>query len=129
MKSNAWFVLFPKAKLPGKESVLRTLREIKGVRVDTTGEAMKFTVIAVGGHFDVGLNVSMDVVVESREAVERARDELEKPEEIAAYDARFELLFSRDEIGVLFNPLLAAAERLARLTAGVVYESDNGVFQ
>ncbi|MBX3161059.1 MAG: hypothetical protein KF773_34180 [Deltaproteobacteria bacterium] len=129
MKSNAWFILFPKSKLPGKESVLRTLREIQGVRVETTGEAMTFTVIAGGGRFDIGLNVSTEVAIEAREAVERARDALEKPDEIAAYDARFELLFDRDEMSVVFNPLLAAAERLARLTRGVVYESDNGVFQ
>lgn len=30
---------------------------------------------------------------------------------------------------VAFNPLLSAAERVAKLTSGVACESDNGVFQ
>jgi hypothetical protein len=129
MTSNAWFVLFPQSRIPAKNAVLEALRKIKGARVETDGEAMSFTVITAGGSFGVGLNVTADVAIETCEAVERAGGGRDDASTIAGYDARFELLFNRDEIGDLFNPLLTAAERLAELTRGVVYESDNRAFQ
>jgi hypothetical protein len=85
---------------------------------------MEFTISAGGGSFDVALNAVPYVIIETREAVERNRDVLDNADEIATYDARFELLFDHQDIRELFNPILGAAERLAKLTSGVVYESN-----
>ena len=90
---------------------------------------MEFNVLTDGGSFDLGLNAEPYVVIETRNAVGRNRDALDHADEVATYDARLELLFDHRDMGELFNPLLAAAERLAKLTSGVVYESNNGVFQ
>lgn len=128
MSTGAWFVMFPKARLPTKEAVIATLRSLRSANVTDRGD-MEFTVTTDEGTFDVGLNTLSFVVIESREAVERNRDALENADEVASYDARFELNFEQRHMGNLFNPLLAAAERLAKLTSGVVYESNNGVFQ
>jgi hypothetical protein len=64
-----------------------------------------------------------------RETVESAGADLANRDEVASFDARFEILFNRDAIGDLFNPLLAVGEKLAALTGGIVYESDNDAFQ
>lgn len=128
MTNGAWFVLFPKARTPSKDAVHNTLSTIRGARVTDRAD-MEFTVATDGGSFDVSLNRLSYVVEESRFAVDRDRASLDNPDEVATYDARFELLFDHRDMGNLFNPLLAAAERLAKLTSGVVYESDNGVFQ
>lgn len=128
MGTGAWFVLFPKARVPTKEAILSTLRTVRSAQVTDVGE-MSFTVVTDGGSFGVGLNAQSYVVIETREAVDRNRDALENPDEVATYDARLELLFEHGDMGELFNPLLVTAERLAELTSGVVWESDNGVFQ
>lgn len=128
MSTGAWFVMFPKARVPTKEAVIATLRSLRSAKVTDRGD-MEFTVTTDEGTFDVGLNTLSFVVIESREAVERNRDALENADEVASYDARLELNFDQRDMGDLFNPLLAAAERLAKLTSGVVYESNNGVFQ
>jgi hypothetical protein len=128
MTNGAWFVLFPKARIPTKDAVIATLRTLRSATVTDRGE-MEFTVATDGGSFDVSLNTLSYVLEETRFALDRNGDALDNPDEVATYDARFELLFDYLDIGDLFNPLLAAAERLAKLTSGVVYESDNGVFQ
>ena len=113
MSTGAWFVLFPKARVPSKEAIISTLSTIRTSKVTDVGE-MAFTVTTDGGSFDVGLNAESYVVVETREKVDRHRDVLDNPDEIATYDARFELLFDLRDMasGEIFNPLLAAAERL-----------------
>ena len=128
MGTGAWFVWFPKARGPSTEAVVATLTAIGDMKVTDRGD-MEFTVISDGGTFDVALNAEPYVVSETREAVDRNRDALINADEVATYDARLELLFDHRDMGELFNPLLAAAERLAKLTSGVVYESNNGVFQ
>jgi hypothetical protein len=136
MTSGAWFVLFPKARMPSKGAVMSTLNEIGDATdqgelnpgVLKPGE-MEFSVTVPGGTFHVALNTLSYVLIETHTAVARDRKSLDHPEEVETYDARFELLFDYRDIGDLFNPLLAAAERLAELTSGVVYESNNGVFQ
>ena len=136
MTDGAWFVLFPKERVPSKDSVRSTLSQIRDATLTDQEEPgalepeeMGFTVAVHGKSFGVGLNTWSYVVIETREAVARNRALLDHPDEVATYDARFELLFDYRDMGDLFNPLLAAAERLAKLTSGVVYESNNGVFQ
>ncbi len=130
MTTEAWFVLFPKARIPTKEAVIASLNTLRNAKVTDLGE-MEFTVVTDGGSFDVGLNAQSYVAIETREVVDRNRDALENADEIATYDARLELLFDNRDMakGDLFNPLLAAAERLAKLTSGVVYEANTGDFQ
>jgi len=138
MTGGSWFVLFPKARVPSKDAVMSTLGQIRNATVTDLGELnpgvlkpgeMEFTVAVRGKSFDVALNASSYVVIETREAVAENRASLDHPDKVETYDTRFELLFDQTDMGELFNPLLAAAERLAKLTAGVVYEADNGVFQ
>jgi len=126
--NGAWFVLFPKARIPTKEAAISTLSTLRSAKVTDRGD-MEFTVATDGGSFDVALNTLSYVVEEARFAVDRNGDALDNADEVATYDARFELLFDQRDMGDLFNPLLGAAERLAKLTSGVVYETDNGVFQ
>jgi hypothetical protein len=122
--------MFPKARVPSKEAVISTLSTIRSAKVTDRGE-MEFTVTTDGGSFDVGLNTLSFVLEETRFVVDRNRDALDNADEVATYDARFELNFDQRDManGDLFNPLLAAAERLAKLTSGVVYESNTGEFQ
>ncbi len=128
MSTGAWFVLFPKARVPSKEAIISTLNAIGDMTVTDLGD-MEFTVVTDGGSFDVALNVESYVVTETGEALDRNRDGLDNADEVATFDARLELLFDDGDMGELFNPLLVTAERLAKLTSGVVYESNNGVFQ
>ncbi len=128
MSTGAWFVLFPKGRVPTEAAVAATLSTLRSANVTALGD-MEFTISAGGGSFDVALNAESYVIIETREAVERNRGALDNADEIATYDARFELLFDQQDMGDLFNPILGAAERLAKLTSGVVYESNNGVFQ
>jgi hypothetical protein len=130
VSTGAWFVMFPKARVPSKEAIMSTLSTIRSAKLTDRGE-MEFTVTTDGGSFDVGLNTLSFAVIEAREAVEQNRDALENADEVATYDARLELNFDHRDMarGDIFNPLLTAAERLAKLTSGVVYESNNGVFQ
>lgn len=130
MGTGTWVVLFRKARVPTNEAVVATLSTLRSAKVTDRGE-MEFTVSTDGGSFDVALNTESYVVEEARFAVDRNGDALDNPDEVATYDARFELLFDHRDMakGDLFNPLLAAAERLAKLTSGVVYEIDSGEFQ
>jgi hypothetical protein len=130
MGTGTWVVMFPKTRIPTKEALITTLSSLRSAKVTDRG-GMAFTVATNGGSFDVALNAESYVVLETREAVDRNGDALDNADEVAKYDARFELLFDHRDMakGDLFNPLLAAAERLAKLTSGVVYEVDNGVFQ
>ncbi len=123
-------MLFPKARIPTKEAVIASLNTLRNAKVTDRGE-MEFTVATDGGNFDVALNTESYVVEEARFAVDSNRGALDNPDEVATFDARFELLFDHRDManGDLFDPLLGAAERLAKLTSGVVYETDNGVFQ
>lgn len=83
-----------------------------------------FTVRTKGASFDVALNTPPYVVEETRFLVDRRRESLERANEIATHEARFELLFDENDMakGDLFDPLLGAAERLEKLTSDVVYE-------
>lgn len=128
MTNEAWFVLFPKARIPTKEAVIATLSTLRTAKVTDRGD-MEFTVTTNGGSFDVSLNTLAYVQEETRFLVDQRRESLESADEIATYDVRFELLFDSRDMGDLFNPLLAAAERLAKLTSGVVYEANTGEFQ
>lgn len=128
MSTGAWLVLFPKARVPSKEAIISTLNAIGDMTVTDLGD-MEFTVMTDDGSFDVALNAEPYVVIETREAVDRNGDTLDNPDEVATYDARLEILFDNRDMDELFNPILVTAERLAKLTSGVVYESDNGVFQ
>jgi hypothetical protein len=86
--------------------------------------------VTCGSHrFAVALSTQPHVREEARELVESAGTTLPNPDEVATFDARFEILFPRDEIGDLFNPLLAIADELAMMTGGAVYEPDNDAFQ
>jgi hypothetical protein len=128
MGSAAWFVLFPAQRLPDDDAVTRKLRGIRGCHIKH-GAKRKWAVVCGTATIAVGVNLRPYVIVETREAVQRHGDELPNPAEVAAMDARFELLYDEGDIGNIFNPLLATAERLAELTSGVVYESSNGAFQ
>lgn len=128
MTNEAWFVLFSKARIPTKEAVIATLSTLRSAKVTDLGE-MEFTVTTDGGSFDVSLNTLPYVLEETRFLIDQHRESLERADEIATYDVRFELLFDNRDMGDLFNPLLAAAERLEKLTSGVVYEANTGEFQ
>ncbi|MBV8760172.1 MAG: hypothetical protein JO257_22965 [Deltaproteobacteria bacterium] len=123
-------MLFPKARIPTKEAVIATLSTIRSAKVTDLGD-MEFTVVTDGGTFDVSLNTLAYVLEETRFVVDENRKSVERADEIATYDARFELLFDERDMasGDIFNPLLAAAERLEKLTSGVVYETNTGEFQ
>jgi hypothetical protein len=126
--TEAWFVLFPKARIPTKEAVIASLNTLRNAKVTDRGE-MEFTVTTDGGSFDVSLNTLPYVLEETHFLVDENRESLERADEIATYDVRFELQFDSRDMGNLFNPLLAAAERLEKLTSGVVYEANTGEFQ
>jgi hypothetical protein len=128
VSTGAWFVLFPKARVPAEEAVIATLSTIPNANVTAMAD-MEFIVSVGGKSFDVALNAESYVIIETREAVHRNRDALDSADKIATYDARFELLFDQKDMGDLFNLIIGAAERLEKLTSGVVYESNNGVFQ
>jgi hypothetical protein len=128
MTNEAWFVLFPKVRIPTKEAVIATLSTLRSAKVTDLGD-MEFTVTTDGGSFDVSLNTLPYVLEETRFLVDENRKTLERADEIATYDVRFELQFDSRDISNLFNPLLAAAERLEKLTSGVVYEANTGEFQ
>jgi hypothetical protein len=130
MTNGAWFVLFAKAHIPTKEAVLAALSTLRSAKVTDLGE-MEFTVTTHGGSFDVSLNTLPYVLEETRFIVDQHRGSLERADEIATYDVRFELLFDHRDMakGDLFDPMLGAAERLEKLTSGVVYETDTGEFQ
>ena len=103
---------------------------IRSARVTDLGD-MEFTVRTEGGSFDVALNTPPYVLEETRFLVDRRRESLERANEIATREARFELLFDEKHMakGDLFDPLLGAAEHLEKLTSGVVYEPNTGEFQ
>jgi hypothetical protein len=130
MTNGAWLVLFPKARIPTKDAVIAKLSTLRNARVTDLGD-MEFTVTTNGGSFDVSLNTLPYVLEETRFLVDQRRGSLERAAEIATYDARFELLFDEKDMarGDLFDPLLGAAERLEKLTSGVVYEANTGEFQ
>ena len=128
MRNGAWFVMFPKDRLPPEEGVKATLSKVRGAVVTRIAE-MEFTVAVGKMSFGVTLNDKSWVATETKQAVEQNGDSLPNRDEIKKYEMRFELLFDQTDMGDLFNPLLSAAEKLAKLTDGVVYESDNGVFQ
>ena len=98
-----------------------TLNKVRNATVTKLAD-LEFSVTVGKMSFDVTLN-------EAKAAVERNGGALAKRDEVKTYDVRFELLLDHADMGDLFNPLLSAAEKLAKLTNGVVYESDNGVFQ
>jgi hypothetical protein len=108
--------------------VIATLSTLRSAKVTDLGD-MEFTVTTDGGRFDVSMNTLPDVLEETRFLVDENRESLERADEIATYDVRFELQFDSRDMGSLFNPLLAAAERLEKLTSGVVYEANTGEFQ
>lgn len=128
MTNGAWFVMFPKDRLPAEETVKATLDKIRDARV-TKLETMEFTVAVAKTSFDVTLNDESYVVGETREFVGSDGSSLSNRDEVMKYDLRFELLFDHADMGKLFPSLLTVAEKLAKLTNGVVYEPDNGVFQ
>ena len=128
MTNGAWFVMFPKTRLPTEAAVKAALAKVRDSKVTKTAE-MEFTVAVGRTSFDVTLNDRSWVATETREVVERKGESLANPDEVRTYDSRFELLFDHRDMGDLFGHLFSAAEKLAKLTNGVVYESDNGVFQ
>ena len=128
MRNGAWFVIFPKERVPSEEHVRNTLNNVRGAVV-TKIEEMAFTVSVGEASFGVTLNDKSWVVRESKEAVEDDGQSLTNRDAVKTYDARFELLFDHTDMGDLFAPLLTTAEKLAKLTDGVIYETDNNVFQ
>jgi hypothetical protein len=128
MTNGAWFVMFPKDRTPSEEGVKAALDKIRSSKV-TKIEDMEFTVAIGKTSFDVTLNDESWVAIETKEIVERNGDLLANRDEVRGYDVRFELLFDHRDMGDLFGHLFSAAEKLAKLTNGIIYESDNGVFQ
>jgi len=128
MQNGAWLVMFPKVRLPPEEVVKATLDKIRNSKV-TKIEEMEFTVAVGKTSFDVTLNDESWVAIETKEFVEEHGDSLANRDEVRNYDVRFELLFDHRDMGDLFGQLFSAAEKLAKLTNGVVYEPGNGVFQ
>ena len=120
--------MVPKGRVPPEEGMKATLNKVRGGTV-TKIATMEFTVAVGKASFVVTLNGKSWVVTERKEAVKRNGDSLANRDEVAKYDVRFELLFDHTDMGELFSPLLSAAEKLAKLTNGVVHEADNGVFQ
>lgn len=110
MQSAAWFVLFPRERLPSADASA----DVTAVLRDTP--------------IDVVLNTEPYVAVETREALARHGQSLLVRAVVERFDARIELRYDAAAIGELFEPLLVASERLALLTGGVVYESDSGAF-
>jgi hypothetical protein len=126
--TSTWIVLFPKSRVPQREDVLSALSTTRGCSAREVGEYDYD--VTFGSHtFSIALNTQAYVRIESREAVESAGSELPNRDEVANFDARFEILFNGDAIGELFTPLLAIADRLAALTGGIGYEADNDAFQ
>jgi hypothetical protein len=128
VKNEAWYVMFPKARVPSENAVSEVLRSIRGATIRSEGE-LAFTVEVGRRSFVVAINALPHIVAETRALVEQHRAALDDPAVIETYDARLELWFDEGDMGDLFNPILAAAERLAELTGGVVYEANTGVFQ
>jgi hypothetical protein len=128
MRNGAWFVMFAKDHLPPEAEIKAALAKVRNVSVTKTAH-MEFSVAAGKASFVVTLNDKSWVAAETKEAVERNGGSLSNRAQVAKYDARFELLFEQSAMGDLFAPILSAAEKLAKLTKGVIYEVDNGVFQ
>jgi len=128
MRTGAWFVMFSKAHLPPEQEIKAALVKVRNATVTKSAE-MEFTVEVGKKSFVATLNDKSWVATETKEAVERNGASLSNRDEVKKYDTRFELLFDQTDMGDLFAPILSAAEKLARLTKGVIYESDNGVFQ
>ena len=128
MRNGAWFVMFPKNRVPREAEVKAVLEKVRNVTV-TTSANMEFSVAAGKQSFVVALNDQSWVATETKEAVDRNGGSLSNRAAVASYDARFELQFDHGDMADLFAPILSAAEKLAKLTGGVIYESDNGVFQ
>jgi len=128
MRNGAWFVMFPKDRLPPEADIKAVLDKVRNATVSRSGK-MEFAVVAGKASFDIALNDQSWVATETKEAVERNGGSLSNRAAVASYDARFELQFDHGDMADLFAPILSAAEKLAKLTGGVIYESDNGVFQ
>jgi len=128
MRNGAWFVMFPRDRLPAEAQIKAALDKVRFVTVKKRAK-MEFTVEAEEASFAIGLNDTPSVAIEIKEAVDHNGGSLSNRAEVAKYDARFEIVFDQDDMGDLFAPILSAAEKLAKLTKGVIYEADNGVFQ
>jgi hypothetical protein len=98
MTNGAWFVMFPKDRLPPEEGVKATLDKIRDSKVTKTAE-MEFTVAVGKTSFDVTLNDESWVAIETKEVVERNGDSLANRDEVRNYDLRFELLFDHADMG------------------------------
>lgn len=120
--------MFSKARTPTRAAVLAALTTTKGCTVRELGND-EYEVTHAGHTFAIGLNTEAFVRDASREVVASAGDGLPNREEVAAFDARFEIDFNGDSIADLFGPLLAIADKLAALTGGIGYECDNDAFQ
>ena len=110
MQGHSWFVLFPRERAATSKAIAEATRGLRDTPID------------------VVLNTQPYVAIETLEALERHGQALLVRAVVERFDARIELQYDATAMGELFEPLLVASERLARLTGGVVYESDNGVF-
>ncbi|HEY4241020.1 MAG TPA: hypothetical protein VGM88_14455 [Kofleriaceae bacterium] len=79
-------------------------------------------VVGKSATVDIGLNVEPWVAEETRELVKDHGEGVVDRDAAARWDARYELLFSRDDLDAVLVPMSDAAAFIAELSKGVMFD-------
>jgi hypothetical protein len=113
-------VLFPSARAPDAETITATLSLLTRAILEQRDDRWVLHV-SDRAAIEVGMTASPQNAAEAWVAVDQHAGPLPDRAAIAAYDARFELVYTAGSLDEVFNPLSVTAARLARLTGGIVY--------
>lgn len=125
--AGTWFVMCDRKRASSIEELAAVLANLKHADVKRTGDELHITVHDPLTEHDadiaVGLAMESHVRVEAGEIAERR-----KRPEVAALDARYELVWDLRMSDEVYNTLCVIAERLEKACGGVIYDATNGRF-
>jgi hypothetical protein len=131
---GVWLAMFPRERTPSSLGDLAAeIGQLEHLKVRSEGD--KRLVVTVfdtltnrTADFTIGLNDEPHVIVESAEIAEQFGAERPDRDDIAKFDARFELVWSLDNGDETYNPMLWVSEILQDTCGAVVFDTVSGAF-
>ncbi len=124
-RTGTWFVMCERARAVPVRTIEPRIAKLRDVKVRDAGETLWLDVHdRLTGHdaeISVTLSTEDHVPIEAAEFAERVR----RPE-LAAFDARYELLWDIRLSDEVYNVLAVTAETLQKACDGVIYDVTNG---
>lgn len=125
MTAGIWFAMCPAGRAIGLEALSEEIGKLKGRRAWVEGGQLY---VEVDEAAEVIVSYQHGKAVRAEAAEIAGRSDRADRDQLAAYDARYEITFEMHEADTVYNTVVSLSSRLEKQCGAVIYDTNNARF-